>query len=492
MAQVINTNISAINSQRQLNRSQLALQTSMERLSSGLRINSAKDDAAGLAISDRMTAQVRGLNQAVRNANDGISLAQVAEGALQESTNILQRMRELAVQSSNDSNSASDRTNLQKEINQLQSELNRIANTTTFNGKKLLDGSFNGQQFQVGAFANQSIQVTVGSAQTTAMGANTATNTDGAGFINALNNNSTSNAVGSGNITVNGPLGSGVNVAISAGDSAKTISDAINAVSSQTGVDARAVTYAKIDGLSGTGTFTMDLKGQNSTAVSISATVTNASDLTAIADAINSVAGTTNITAQLSSDKASVTLKNADGHDISIKNTHASLTFDMTGLQEDGSTASGAAGTVAVGTSGTVGGNVILESSKSFSAVDSAAGVKVFGTTSVASSLSAVSSVDIATQKGALDALAVVDGALSFIADTRADLGAIQNRFNSTISNLQNVSQNITAARSRIIDADFAEETANLSRSQILQQAGTAMLAQANASTQNVLSLLRG
>jgi flagellin len=490
MPQVINTNISSLNAQRQLNRSQMTLQTSMERLSSGLRINSAKDDAAGLAISDRMTAQIRGLNQAVRNANDGISLAQVAEGALQESTNILQRMRELAVQSANDSNSASDRVNLQKEVNQLQAELNRIANTTTFNGKKLLDGTFSGQEFQVGAFANQSIQVTVGSAKATDMGANTLSNDDVAGAITEAVAGAANN-VAAGTLTINGYLGTGVDVTVGVGDTARTIADGVNAVTDQTGVSARAVTYAKIDNVSATGIYSLDLNGQNTaSAVTISASITDTGDLTELANAINGVSGKTGITAELSSDKSYITLKNAEGYDIHVANSTGSAgDFDLTGLEEDGETVVGTAATLTTGADATVGGNVIFESAKSFS-IDSTDAALFAAETG--SSLSDVGSVDIGSQKGALDALAVLDGALAFIADTRADLGAIQNRFSSTISNLENVSQNISAARSRVQDADFAKETAELSRSQILQQAGTAMLAQANAATQNVLSLLRG
>lgn len=492
MPQVINTNISSLNAQRQLNRSQMTLQTSMERLSSGLRINSAKDDAAGLAISDRMTAQIRGLNQAVRNANDGISLAQVAEGALQESTNILQRMRELAVQSANDSNSASDRVNLQKEVNQLQAELNRIANTTTFNGKKLLDGTFSGQEFQVGAFANQSIQVTVGSAKATDMGANTLSNDDVAGAITEAVAGAANNVAG-GTLTINGYLGTGVDVTVGAGDTARAIAEGINAVTDQTGVSARAVTYAKIDNVSATGIYSLDLNGQNTaSAVTISASITDTGDLTELANAINGVSGKTGVTAELSSDKSYITLKNAEGYDIHVANSTGSAgDFDLTGLQEDGETEVGNAATLtaAGGDNATVGGNVIFESAKSFS-IDSTDTALFAAETG--SSLSDVGSVDIGSQKGALDTLAVLDGALAFIADTRADLGAIQNRFSSTISNLENVSQNISAARSRVQDADFAKETSELSRSQILQQAGTAMLAQANASTQTVLSLLRG
>ena len=205
MAQVINTNVSSLNAQQQLSRSQLGMQTAMEGLSSGLRINSAKDDAAGLAISDRMTAQIRGLNQAVRNANDGISLAQTAEGALQETTNILQRMRELSVQSANDTNSGADRANIQKEVNQLISELDRIATTTSFNGKNLLDGNLSSASFQVGANANQTINMSIGSTKVSDYGAHEVL---AGGAINQATNAGT-NLNTSTSLTIKGSLGTG-------------------------------------------------------------------------------------------------------------------------------------------------------------------------------------------------------------------------------------------------------------------------------------------
>ena len=285
MALTINTNVASLNAQRNLGTSQADLNKSMQRLSSGLRINSAKDDAAGLAISDRMTSQIRGLNQAVRNANDGISLAQTAEGALQETTNILQRMRELAVQSANDTNTQSDRTSLNAEFSQLISEIDRIADTTSFNGKTLLSGAFaastnatNAAVFQVGADAGQVISVNIGVATTSAL-----------------------SDAGGGNLIVNA------------------------------GVD---------------------------------------------------------------------------------------------------------------------------------------------------------------TRENASDTIGVIDGAIGQIDSIRGDLGAIQNRFESTIANLSNVSENLSAARSRILDADIAQETSNMTKQNILQQAGVSILAQANQAPQLALSLL--
>ncbi|WP_036254217.1 flagellin, partial [Methylobacter sp. BBA5.1] len=262
-------------------------------------------------------------------------------------------------------------------------------------------------------------------------------------------------------------------------------------------------TYAKLDAVGATGTLSFTLNGKNEAAgdaVTVSANVTDVNDLTTLANAVNDQAGKTGITATLTDDKKGVILKNSEGYDIVIdKLTHstAATTVDITGLQEDGSTVAGVKATVAGGgvsgtDAATIGGSLIMDSDKAFTATsDSATGGIFAATTAQSSTLQKVSNVDIGTQAGSNDALSVIDGALAAISNSRADLGAIQNRFNSTIANLENVSQNVSAARSRVQDADFAKESANLARGQVLQQAGTAMLAQANASSQNVLSLLR-
>ena len=496
MALVINSNISSLNAQRNLSTTQNALNVSLQRLSSGLRINSAKDDAAGLAISDRMTSQVRGLNQAVRNANDGISLAQTAEGALQESTNILQRIRELGVQSANDTNSASDRASLQKEVSQLQQELNRIAETTSFNGRNLLDGSFSAAKFQVGANANQTISVSIGNARATHIGTNAVT---GDGTLNnavaaAADFATAANPVLAGeDLTVSGSLGTAV-VDVAAGASAKDIVAGINAKTANTGVEAEAVTKAKIDNVSGVDTFTFKLYGSNTTGVDISVQVNNTADLGGVVDAINAKTSSTGITAELDSNGA-VILNQSEGFDIGIEDVlgAATATFDVTGLDAAGVAAGGAQTLgAAVGTDSTrVGGSVSFNSPESFTVTSAAAGGIFAATTANGSALDAVASIDVGTQAGANAALSVADGALAVIDNIRADLGAVQNRFESTIANLQNVSENVSAARSRIQDADFAQETAALTRGQILQQAGLSILAQANQSQQSVLSLLR-
>ncbi|MDP3871046.1 MAG: flagellin [Methyloversatilis sp.] len=497
MPQIINTNVPSLTAQRNLNSSQSSLATSLQRLSSGLRINSAKDDAAGLAISERMTSQVRGLNQAVRNANDAISLTQTAEGAMGSITEGLQRMRELSVQAANDSNSASDRQALQQEVSQLQQEINRVASTTQFNGKNLLDGSFSGQYFQVGANANQSIGISLNNTKATNIGANTVS-------ANGTLNAAAALAAGAGarvantvvaaeDLTVTGSLGTAA-VAVNLADTAKAVAAAVNAQSATTGVSATAATEATLSGLTAAGTYTFTLFGENSTGVAVSATIGNAADLSSLSTAINNYAATTGITATVSG--GSVTLKSESGADISITDFAGAGNISLQGRNAFTNATAGAAvvltGATATTDSSTVGGTLKFSSSDAFSVTSASAGGLFTATTANASALSSVASISVGTQTGANAAIDVIDAALQSINTQRASLGAIQNRVQNTISNLQTTSENVSAARSRIQDADFAMETANLTRAQILQQAGTAMLAQANSLPQNVLSLLRG
>jgi flagellin len=501
---VINSNIASLNAQRNLSGSKNTLETSLRRLSSGLRINSAKDDAAGLAIASRMSAQVSGINQAIRNANDAISLSQTAEGAMAESGNILRRIRDLAVQSANDTNSGTDRVALQQEVGQLQQELNRIANETEFNGKKLLDGSFTAMQFQVGANANQTIGVTVGSARATDIGNQSAV-TDGSAM----------NAVG-GAATVPSAVTVGQDLVISglkqrtatvgAGASAKDAALAVNRQSTDTGVTAVARTQATLTAALGAGPSTFqftlastNLSGTNS--ATISANVTNASDLRGLADAINAKSGQTGVSAV--SRGNTIDLVSETGDDIlieSVSDGAAGGSLTVVTPDVDG------AGTfapvpVVLDDAGAnqfvrITGKVNFNSSEAYGINAFDTGTTNAGTTllagPVASRLSSVGVIDISSQLGANDAIIVVDSALQFINNSRAKLGAVQNRVESTISNLSATHENLSAARSRIQDADFAAETAELTRSQVLQQAGMAMLAQANAMPNNVLSLLRG
>ena len=497
MALTINTNVASLNAQRNLGTSQSDLNKSMQRLSSGLRINSAKDDAAGLAISNRMTSQIRGLNQAARNANDGISLAQTAEGALQESTNILQRMRELAVQSANDTNTSSDRASLQAEVSQLQAELDRIAETTSFNGKTLLDGSMNGAKFQVGANANQVISFSIASAEGSDLGTNriVASGTadgamqdavDAAATAPASNNGSATSVVLAG--TFNG-VGYSETASFSAASTAEEIASSVNAYTDTTGVTATATTKAQLDTFSADGASSFELNGSV-----ISATV-DSSDLTSVVAAINDKSSVTGVTAELSEDKSAVIMTESDGADIVIGNFAGPSdgdTVNLSGLDEDGSVVGSAEALTtgaAANDSSRVGGYVAFDSTETFTATFSDDTVNGSAATT-SSALEDVASLSISSQSGANDALSVIDGALSKIDSIRGGLGAVQNRFESTIANLQNVSENLSAARSRILDADIAQETSNMTKQNILQQAGVSILAQANQAPQLALSLL--
>ncbi len=503
MASTINTNVASLTAQRNLGTSQTSLNTSIQRLSSGLRINSAKDDAAGLAISERFTGQIRGLNQAVRNANDGISLAQTAEGALKASGDILQRVRELAVQSANASNSASDRQALQAEVGQLVSELDRISQTTEFNGAKLLNGSFGTQQFQVGANANQTIVAATANLRTSVYGNNQNTSANGSGSGASATSWGT-NGVTGGTLAVNGALGS-KNITITANDTAKAMADNINLQTANTGVTASARTEAQLS-FTSVGAYTFELRADNAPTspalgqtVSFNVTALNTADgLSNAVSAINEQASKTGITASLNSTNDGVVLTSASGQDIGIYKSATSGAnagaVNIQKLQANG-TAIGAADTLAAASGAdqsTVSGYVVLDSDKSFST--NATTTNAFNTTAPADSasdLQEVANLDVTTFKKATEALKTVDSGLAFINGERAKLGALQSRFETSIGNLQVTSENLSASRSRILDADFAAETANLSRAQILQQAGTAMVAQANQLPQGVLALLR-
>ncbi|MDZ7511851.1 flagellin [Stenotrophomonas muris] len=392
MAQVINTNTMSLNAQRNLSTSGSSLATTIQRLSSGSRINSAKDDAAGLAISERFGTQIRGTDVAIRNANDGISLAQVAEGSLTEIGNNLQRVRELSVQASNATNSASDRKALQAEVTQLVSEIDRVAKQSDFNGTKLLDGSFSSQLFQVGANAGQAIAID------------------------------------------------------------KTIDAKAGSLGTSTfATGATAALAASTDGARFSGT----VMGVDIGTVEVKAGATTADASKAVATAINAKIGEAGIYAEANADG---TLKLS-----SVKEGKAVAAADIALMRSDYDATAKTWGTAA------------------------AAGAYTAGTDTSAN----VQKLDVSTVLGAQQALEVVDKALGAINSTRADLGAIQNRFTSVVANLQTSSENLSASRSRIKDTDFAKETAELTRTQILQQAGTAMLAQANQVPQGVLSLLR-
>ncbi|RBA25812.1 flagellin [Herminiimonas fonticola] len=512
MAAVINTNTSSLNAQRNLTTSQSSLATSLQRLSSGLRINSAKDDAAGLAISDRMTSQINGLNRAAQNANDGISMAQTAEGGLGTASDLLQRMRTLAVQSANGTNSASDRASLQEEVSQLQQELNRVANTTQFNGQNILDGSLSNAQFQVGANANQTINFSISSAQATAIGNNTLTAASAGTMVNsttaavAFGNNN----VAAGTLTIQGNGATSGALTVNAGESAKSLADKVNASSGATNVTASAQTKATLSAFTA-GTVSLTLQGAPTSTgannpVTVSATLASATDVSALAKAINDQTGTTGITAIADLTNGKISLTQSQGYDIKVANGQTSTgTVKVAGAPTtdggnftDVTLAIGDGATATATDSTTVGGKVTFNSPTAFTASQSAAGIVTgAGAATLSSQLSSVAQIDITTvangiPSGANDALQVIDSALANLSSSRASLGALQNRFTSVVASLSTTSENLSAARSRILDADFASETANLTRGQILQQAGTAMLAQANALPNGVLALLRG
>ena len=624
MALTVNTNVASLNTQRNLNTSSKGLDTSLQRLSTGFRINSAKDDAAGLQISNRLTSQINGLGVATRNANDGISLAQTAEGALQQSTSILQRMRDLALQSANGSNGASERAALQGEVAQLQQELDRVAETTSFAGRKILDGSFGAQNFQVGANAYESINVSIGSAATDRIGMQrydssgaavvggvsgfveltapggaagyggasgtivgklgTADFTYAAGgtastpgtvtagpfftpisappdlagslsglfvslgggpfqdlgtinfdpFLNEIELASAINALSPGAVT-NSPnmlylsgagsiqfqLAPGANAAnISAltglslaqlgtpgtattgstASSARDVAQSVNAVSDTTGVTAMAYTAAELSGLTA-GAVSFNLYGSNNGSqadgVRISAQVTDANDPGALIDAINKEAGKTGIAASRG-ENGGIKLISERGDAImlaSFRNGDGATAATLEGFEFDDREGDGLAslGQASINGDGTGGGRV--------DGIVRYESVGAFRITNVDidlaqrsgsefSLLDDVAAIDISTAGGAQSALGVLNGAISNLDGQRAQLGAVQNRLENTIANLQNIGENASAARSRILDTDFAAETSELTKNQILQQAGTAILAQANQLPQAVLSLL--
>jgi flagellin len=556
MAQVINTNIPSLNAQRNLNNSQSALTTSLQRLSSGLRINSAKDDAAGLAISERFTAQIRGLDQARRNANDGISLAQTAESALQSSGDILQRIRELAVQSLNATNSSSDRAALNSEVQQLSQELQRIATNTEFNGQKLLDGSFTSATFQVGANANQTIVATSNNFQTSAYGnyrvggvvAKTATgigdlvqgSTVGSNTLQMVQGSGASSIADSGTITINNANGA-TKVNYAANASAADVAASIN--QSNAGVRASATTKFVLTDFLQASSYTLylstdttsDASGVPSAGFStVSFTtggasgtsgvgMTKAAMLNSAAQAFNDAAGGTGFTAKVvrldevwdgtatTSGEYGLLIENSTGSDLRIANgSNAAIEIadlaSINGVSGD-VTISGSidfvSGTSWSGIAGTgdywITGQLTIDSEKSFAVADSngASGAIDAGsfTTSggaLSAQLQSASRIDISTVDSAMRSLEIADSALASINGQRARYGALQSRFESAINNLQATSENLSASRSRIRDTDFAQETANLTRAQILQQAGVAMLSQANALPNTVLSLLQG
>jgi flagellin len=473
MAMSINTNVLSLNAQRNLSSSASSLATSLQRLSSGLRINSAKDDAAGLAISERFTTQIRGLTQAARNANDGISLSQTAEGALVAVSNNLQRMRELAVQSANSTNSASDRAALQQEVSQLASEIDRVATQTQFNGLNLLDGSFSAQQFQVGANAGQTITVaSIANSRTSSLG-----QFQGFSLVNQAIGTA-SNTAAAQSVTVGG---STISLGSIAND-AKALASALNA-SGISGLTASAVATSvaagtSTAGASAAGGAVITVNGVAITVAGVNGGAALAGNRASAVAALNAQSAVTGVVA--TDTGTGVSLAAADGRNITVA-------YAATGFT--GSTVADFGLAAAATTGGRL--NVTYQAPAGITGSITWTGAFNPGPNAIAATGTAIAAVDISTINGANSALSAIDAALTSVNSSRAALGAVQARFESTIASLQVTTENLSAARSRILDTDFAAETANLTKAQILQQAGTAMLAQANASPQNVLSLLK-
>jgi flagellin len=473
MALIINTNVSALNAQRSLGVTQSGLEKAIQRLSTGFRINSAADDAAGLAITDRMTAQIRGLSQAVRNANDGVSTLQTADSSIQEITNLLQRGRELAVQSANDTNSSSDRQSLNAELSSILAELDRLSNTVSFNGKKLLDGTFSGAQFQIGANANQTVSFSIKSTQTDDLGAKVMAGA-------AMSSTGFADFGAGSTITING-------VAVTIG-AQTTVDGVITAINNRT-ADTKAtatknaqtvVTDTAFTGLTSAGavsTLTIN-------SIAIALTTGNADTQSNFVATINQYSNQTGVVAATGSAATHVSFTRASGGDITIGETIAG-----------GTSAVGSA--VADGTARTfnAGFTISVDPDQTLVVASSSTGTAVGLTTSVvntATTSKLVNALSIATASSSNDAIQTIDYALTQVGKIRGDIGAVQNRFTSAISSLQVASENISAARSRIRDTDVAKETAELTRNQILVQAGVSVLAQANQLPQVALSLLGG
>jgi flagellin len=512
MALTINSNISSLIAQNNLAESSSKLQQSYERLSSGKRINSAKDDAAGLAISDRMTTQIKGMNVAQRNASDGISMAQTAEGALSEATDILQRMRELSVQAANETNTASDRESLNQEFQDLNAELNRIAKTTSFNGQTLLNGKIQNAQFQVGPNVGNTISVDLSKSMTTdSIGGHASTS------LQMKSSDEVSNEVGAenyaqfqdGDLTINGftinNIAEHTGGAGQGAGSAKAVAAAINAKSDATGVSAEATAAeARFNNVADanvqSGTYSLEINGE--TVYTQSETGSISTD--ALAEHINDKQGQTGVEAFVD-EQGNFTLKAEDGRNIQIKEsieggqgqTYMGKSLNDGTAQQvyKGGIEMEAARDIQISSTNTAGaatGETPEGETAGGSQVDQVLFEGKGSEWQSTTQASFLQSSSITTVENSEQAIKKLDQAINDVDSFRATLGAIQNRFESTISNLRNASQNLTEARSRIEDADIAKETAELTQNSITQRAGTSILSQANNQPQIALQLLGG
>jgi flagellin len=516
----IRTNVNSLSTARNLGYSQEKVDTAMQRLSTGLRVNKAADDAAGLAISEKLKSQINGLNQASRNAKDAISLVQTAEGALGEIGNMLQRVRTLALQSVNDVNGVNERASLQKEVSQLQTEITRLALASEFNGSKLLDGSFQSKRFQVGANSGQEITISIGGVDSSKLGVNRIATATGAASMSAAQSGTTAVGLTNGlvaqTLTVTGPASTGApsTVALTADMTAKQVADQVNLVNGETGVVAKARTSVSISLADPTNIgnigFTLggdvdgaDL-GQNTT---IGGLINSTGDLSGLVQAINDRTSVTGITASTGLTKSEIILNAEDGRDIIVEGftingapaAVGGLVVQGQTVADSGSTSfgvglqdAGAAVTLSgADDSARVGGFVRFESSGGVNIATTAAG-SLLDSVSENSELIAVNTLSVSDADSASAAIDVLDAAIQQTNDLRATLGAIQNRLQSTVANLDSSSENLQISNSRIRDADVAMESAELARAQVLMQAGISVMSQANQQPQMALKLLGG
>jgi len=502
MGMVLNTNIGSIQAQRALTESRKEMEIAMERLATGSRINGAADDAAGLAMVERMNTQIRGLTMATRNANDGIALIKTVENALVEVSGMLQRMRELAVQAANDTNTPTERAFANNEFNQLQLEISRVSLNTRYNGAQVLNGSFSAKSLQVGTESGETLDFSIGNVESSKLGAYVISGKNTSAVVGSVTATDPTNAIAGDDVTITAGSVSRT-IDVEADDSAKDVARKINAVAGGTQVTAEARSYAWLYTATAAPSTNarLDINGFETAAFSISS-----NDVSDAVQKINAISASTGVQASSTNDYK-ILLSDRDGDDIIVINsstrtdlTVQSLAVDATTPYGYSSSATSGTNTVTLTASGSatdtvnVRGNLRLSSTADFSVTQSTAdGYFDYASGgTVAAPLLNISEVDVLTRITASDALAIIDGAIATTSSMRGGLGTLQNRLEYTVSNLMKVTEFTIGAKSRIADADFAAETSRLAKAQVLQQAGAAMLAQANGSTDVVLQLIRG
>ena len=502
MGMVLNTNIGSIQAQRALTESRKEMEIAMERLATGSRINGAADDAAGLAMVERMNTQIRGLTMATRNANDGIALIKTVENALVEVSGMLQRMRELAVQAANDTNTPTERAFANNEFNQLQLEISRVSLNTRYNGAQVLNGSFSAKSLQVGTESGETLDFSIGNVESSKLGAYVISGKNTSAVVGSTTATDPTNAIAGDDVTITAGSVSRT-IDVEADDSAKDVARKINAVAGGTQVTAEARSYAWLFTATAAPSTNarLDINGFETAAFSISS-----NDVSDAVQKINAISASTGVQASSTNDYK-ILLSDRDGDDIIVINsstrtdlTVQSLAVDATTPYGYSSSATSGTNTVTLTASGSatdtvnVRGNLRLSSTADFSVTQSTAdGYFDYASGgTVAAPLLNISEVDVLTRITASDALAIIDGAIATTSSMRGGLGTLQNRLEYTVSNLMKVTEFTIGAKSRIADADFAAETSRLAKAQVLQQAGAAMLAQANGSTDVVLQLIRG